>query len=80
LTRVLGPVHMISWFPIFFPFKEPLYYPPDTELDVSMWRQTDDTKVWYEWMVEAFMWTGPKTRVKVGASELHSSYEVACLM
>ncbi|KAK9798863.1 putative SHK1 kinase-binding protein [Seiridium cardinale] len=47
---------MISWFPIIFPLKQPLYFPPDTELEVSMWRQTDDAKVWYEWTVEAFMW------------------------
>ncbi|KAI1762541.1 Skb1 methyltransferase [Hypoxylon sp. FL1150] len=71
---------MISWFPIFFPLKEPLYFPPDTELEVSMWRQTDDAKVWYEWMVEAFMWVGPSQRVKVGGSGLCSSRKVACLL
>ncbi|KAI1780783.1 Skb1 methyltransferase [Hypoxylon cercidicola] len=71
---------MISWFPIFFPLKEPLYFPPDTELEVSMWRQTDDAKVWYEWMVEAYMWVGPSQRVKVGGSNLCSSRKVACLL
>ncbi|KAI1389124.1 Skb1 methyltransferase [Hypoxylon trugodes] len=71
---------MISWFPIFFPLKQPLYFPPDTELEVSMWRQTDDTRVWYEWLVEAFMWVGPTQRVKVGGSDLCSSRKVACLL
>ncbi|KAI2632692.1 Skb1 methyltransferase [Hypomontagnella submonticulosa] len=71
---------MISWFPIFFPLKEPLYFPPDTELEVSMWRQTDDARVWYEWMVEAYMWVGPSQRVKVGGSDLCSSRKVACLL
>ncbi|KAK4100959.1 Skb1 methyltransferase [Parathielavia hyrcaniae] len=71
---------MISWFPIFFPLKKPLYFPQDTELEVSMWRQTDDTKVWYEWLVEVYAWVGPNTRVKVGATDLHSSRKVACLM
>ncbi|KAI0136971.1 PRMT5 arginine-N-methyltransferase [Xylariales sp. AK1849] len=71
---------MISWFPIFFPLKQPLYFPPDTELEVSMWRQTDDTKVWYEWLVEAFMWISETQRVKVGASEMCSSRKVACLL
>ncbi|KAK0626927.1 PRMT5 arginine-N-methyltransferase-domain-containing protein [Immersiella caudata] len=71
---------MISWFPIFFPLKQPLLFPPDSEIEVSMWRQTDDTKVWYEWIVEAYAWVGPKTRVKVGQSEMHSSRKVACLM
>ncbi|CAK7203718.1 hypothetical protein SEUCBS139899_006464 [Sporothrix eucalyptigena] len=71
---------MISWFPIFFPIKKPLYLPPDSEIEVSMWRQTDDSKVWYEWLVEVFVWAGPNSRVKVAASELHSSRDVACLM
>ncbi|KAM0419034.1 hypothetical protein ACHAPT_012085 [Fusarium lateritium] len=71
---------MISWFPIFFPLKKPLYFPADTELEVSMWRQTDDTKVWYEWLVEAFAWVGPSTRIKVASSDLCSSRQVACLM
>ncbi|OTB04053.1 hypothetical protein M426DRAFT_59235 [Hypoxylon sp. CI-4A] len=71
---------MISWFPIFFPFKEPLYFPPDTELEVSMWRQTDDSKIWYEWTVEAYMWISPSQRVKVGGSGLCSSHKVACLL
>lgn len=71
---------MISWFPIFFPLKTPLYFPQDAEIEVSMWRQTDDTKVWYEWLVEAYVWVGPTTRVKVASSELHSSRKVACLM
>lgn len=71
---------MISWFPIFFPLKQPLYFPADTELEVSMWRQTDDTKVWYEWIVEAWTWVGPSNRIKVGSSDLCSSRKVACLM
>ncbi|KAM7209573.1 hypothetical protein V8F20_000311 [Naviculisporaceae sp. PSN 640] len=71
---------MISWFPIFFPLKKPLYFPQDSELEVSMWRQTDDTKVWYEWIVEAYAWAGEKTRIKVGCSEMHSSRKIACLM
>lgn len=45
-----------------------------------MWRQTDDTRVWYEWIVEAYTWVGPNRRVKTGSSELHSSRKIACLM
>ncbi|KAI1826825.1 protein arginine N-methyltransferase [Xylaria intraflava] len=71
---------MVSWFPIFFPLKQPLYFPPDSELEVTMWRQTDDAKVWYEWMVEAFMWVSETQRIKVGGSDLCSSRKVACLM
>ncbi|KAH8705134.1 protein methyltransferase RmtC [Talaromyces proteolyticus] len=45
---------MISWFPIYFPLKTPLYIPDNGEIVVTMFRQTDNRKVWYEWMVEVF--------------------------
>ncbi|POV94980.1 hypothetical protein PSTT_16544 [Puccinia striiformis] len=47
---------MLSWFPMFFPLKEPIYCPKNSELDVHLWRLTDQVgrKVWYEWSVEAF--------------------------
>ncbi|KAJ9623059.1 hypothetical protein H2203_005991 [Taxawa tesnikishii (nom. ined.)] len=70
---------MISWFPIFFPLQTPLYIPDDAELDVSMWRQTDDRKVWYEWMVEVYCYVNGK-RIRLGASDLHSSWKNGCLM
>ncbi|KAH8601327.1 PRMT5 arginine-N-methyltransferase-domain-containing protein [Bisporella sp. PMI_857] len=71
---------MISWFPIFFPLKTPLYFPDDSELDVSIWRQTDDRKVWYEWVVDSFVMTGPAKRMRLGTSEVGSSRKVGCLM
>ncbi|TFK28088.1 shk1 kinase-binding protein 1 [Coprinopsis marcescibilis] len=46
---------MLSWFPLFFPFKEPLYLPSDSELQVSIWRLTNDKQVWYEWHAESFL-------------------------
>ncbi|GFF34476.1 protein arginine N-methyltransferase skb1 [Aspergillus lentulus] len=46
--------NMISWFPIYFPLKTPLNVPDNGEIVVTMTRQTDDRKVWYEWMVEVF--------------------------
>ncbi|KAI9754691.1 MAG: hypothetical protein M4579_004596 [Chaenotheca gracillima] len=70
---------MISWFPIYFPLKAPLYFPDNSELDVSIWRQTDDRKVWYEWMVEAFVVIAER-KIRVGCSELHSSRKNGCLM
>ncbi|KAH7054416.1 arginine N-methyltransferas-like protein [Macrophomina phaseolina] len=70
---------MISWFPIYFPLKSPIYIPDDSEIAVSMWRQTDDRKVWYEWLVEAFVDAGGK-RLRVAVSDLHSSKKNGCLM
>ncbi|KAI0822469.1 PRMT5-domain-containing protein [Trametes gibbosa] len=46
---------MLSWFPLLFPLKDPLYLPADSELTVSLWRLTDVRKVWYEWYAEAFL-------------------------
>lgn len=71
---------MISWFPIFFPLKNPIYVPDLSELDVSMWRLTDDKKVWYEWIVEAYTVLDDDQRFRLGVSDLHSSKKVACLM
>ncbi|KAI9821967.1 MAG: methyltransferase protein [Pycnora praestabilis] len=71
---------MTSWFPIFFPLKTPMYLPDNSELEVSIWRQTDDRKVWYEWLVEAFLVVGSERRVRLGVSDLHSSQKNGCLM
>ncbi|TKA35337.1 hypothetical protein B0A54_13416 [Friedmanniomyces endolithicus] len=76
---------MISWFPIFFPLKTPLHIPDGGEMEVSMWRQTDDRKVWYEWVVEVYMRVpvgegGSGKRMRVGISELHSSRRNGCMM
>jgi len=42
---------MYSWFPIFFPLKEPVYCPAGSCLVVHMWRCIGPHKVWYEWAV-----------------------------
>lgn len=87
LTMPTKSPEMISWFPIYFPLKTPLYVPDGGELGVSMWRKTDERKVWYEWKVEVYAFIQPKgkgkeraKRVRVGGSELHSSEKDACLM
>ncbi|KAF9046951.1 PRMT5-domain-containing protein [Hymenopellis radicata] len=54
---------MLSWFPIYFPIREPLYLPGGSELRVSMWRLTDGKKVWYEWSGEAFLDVGSTGKV-----------------
>ncbi|KJA22882.1 hypothetical protein HYPSUDRAFT_66634 [Hypholoma sublateritium FD-334 SS-4] len=56
---------MLSWFPLFFPFKEPLYLPSNSELQVSIWRLTNDRQVWYEWHAESFI----SVPAAVGGSE-----------
>ncbi|KAJ3874601.1 shk1 kinase-binding protein 1 [Lentinula edodes] len=52
---------MLSWFPLFFPFKEPLYLPSNSELQISIWRLTNGRQVWYEWHAESFLGSSPPT-------------------
>ncbi|XP_050447264.1 protein arginine N-methyltransferase 5 [Cataglyphis hispanica] len=40
---------MFSWFPIFFPIKEPIQLKAGDEIVVHFWRRCDSKKVWYEW-------------------------------
>ena len=32
----------------------PLVLPDNSELQLTMWRKTDDRKVWYEWLVDVY--------------------------
>ncbi|CAI7569480.1 unnamed protein product [Penicillium glandicola] len=54
VTMDAKSANMISWFPIYFPLKTPLSVPENGEIVATMYRQTDDRKVWYEWMVEVY--------------------------
>ena len=40
---------MFSWFPAFFPIKQPIYCPKDGKITLHFWRKVSKTKVWYEW-------------------------------
>ena len=53
--------------------------PDNAEVEVSMWRQTDDRKVWYEWIVEVSI-RGNGKKMRVAMSEMHSSRKNGCLM
>lgn len=44
---------MFSWFPIYFPLREPMRVEYEQELHVSFWRCVSSTKVWYEWTMSA---------------------------
>jgi len=47
-------VGMFSWFPLYFPIKEPLFVPPGASIAALMWRRLDSEsgRVWYEWGVD----------------------------
>eukprot|EP00735_Rhodelphis_limneticus_P001355 TRINITY_DN11955_c0_g1::TRINITY_DN11955_c0_g1_i1::g.16917::m.16917 TRINITY_DN11955_c0_g1::TRINITY_DN11955_c0_g1_i1::g.16917 ORF type:complete len:612 (-),score=151.45,sp/Q8GWT4/ANM15_ARATH/47.78/0.0,PRMT5/PF05185.11/1.9e-169,Methyltransf_26/PF13659.1/0.065,Met_10/PF02475.11/0.049,Methyltransf_20/PF12147.3/0.093 TRINITY_DN11955_c0_g1_i1:440-2275(-) len=40
---------MFSWFPIFFPLRNPVPVKAGETIEVAFWRKMDDKKVWYEW-------------------------------
>jgi len=42
---------MFSWFPIYFPIREPIFLPRGSEMDLNFWRRVDAHKVWYEWTI-----------------------------
>ncbi|XP_053901464.1 protein arginine N-methyltransferase 5 isoform X1 [Malaclemys terrapin pileata] len=44
---------MFSWFPIFFPIKQPLAVRAGERVRVAFWRCAGPRKVWYEWAVTA---------------------------
>ncbi|KAK0562704.1 hypothetical protein OC844_002559 [Tilletia horrida] len=65
-----GSTDMLSWFPIFFPLREPLYLPAGSELEVNMWRLTTTRRVWYEWCAEVYL---PLSGPALGPTTLSSS-------
>ncbi|KAM6453502.1 protein arginine N-methyltransferase 5 [Liasis olivaceus] len=42
---------MFSWFPIFFPIKQPMSVQAGEKIRVAFWRCSNSKKVWYEWAV-----------------------------
>jgi len=40
---------MFSWFPAFFPIKNPIYCPEGSKIVLHFWRKVSKSKVWYEW-------------------------------
>ncbi|KAK9460814.1 PRMT5 arginine-N-methyltransferase-domain-containing protein [Lipomyces oligophaga] len=68
---------MVSWFPIWFPIRDPLPISADSEIGISIWRKTDKFKVWYEWAVELFCVTSlpggmQKERTVLSCTPIHN--------
>lgn len=57
-----------SWFPMFFPIERPIDTLLDTVIDLSLWRERDGQRIWYEWAVET-----SHRRAKMSASIIHNS-------
>ncbi|RIB22967.1 protein methyltransferase [Gigaspora rosea] len=65
-------IDMLSWFPIFFPLRIPIYLPSNTKLDINFWRLTNSHKVWYEWCVDPSIPLGLET-ISFSPSAIHNS-------
>lgn len=42
---------MFSWFPIFFPLRNPVKCKPGDEIELHFWRLNNAKQVWYEWCI-----------------------------
>lgn len=42
---------MFSWFPMYFPIKDPVYLREADKLVVHFWRLSNPKNVWYEWCI-----------------------------
>ena len=40
---------MHSWFPMYFPIKNPLIVTKGQTVSIEVWRNNSQSKVWYEW-------------------------------
>ncbi|CAF1148235.1 unnamed protein product [Adineta steineri] len=43
--------NLISWFPMFFPIREPITLSANSTIKVNFWRCCSSSQVWYEWTV-----------------------------
>eukprot|EP00584_Thalassiosira_punctigera_P002886 CAMPEP_0172533704 /NCGR_PEP_ID=MMETSP1067-20121228/6316_1 /TAXON_ID=265564 ORGANISM="Thalassiosira punctigera, Strain Tpunct2005C2" /NCGR_SAMPLE_ID=MMETSP1067 /ASSEMBLY_ACC=CAM_ASM_000444 /LENGTH=329 /DNA_ID=CAMNT_0013318377 /DNA_START=17 /DNA_END=1003 /DNA_ORIENTATION=- len=59
-------VGMFSWFPLFFPLREPLRVPPGATVNCSVWRRSDEGRVWYEWCAEVVTEASDHAREEAG--------------
>ncbi|XP_065187901.1 protein arginine N-methyltransferase 5-like [Sycon ciliatum] len=52
MLSILPETHspgMFSWFPMFFPLKEPIAIRKGEVIEACMWRKANSKDVWYEW-------------------------------
>jgi len=56
---------MFSWFPLYFPLRNPLYISANSRILVHFWRNVSEEQrtVWYEWCIEG---TGPYSGLTSG--------------
>lgn len=63
--------NLLSWFPMWFPLSVPLVVSKNSEVELNIWRQCDQTRVWYEWSVETYRRENSR-RTFQGATAIHN--------
>lgn len=62
---------LVSWFPFWFPLASPLALGDESEIDLSIWRLTSSSCMWYEWLAEGYF-SQDGVRIRTGATALHN--------
>ena len=60
---------MHSWFPMYFPVKEPFLVFKGQQLIINVWRNNSQAKVWYEWSMSVY---DPVAKRQVHATHIHN--------
>ena len=60
---------MHSWFPMYFPIKEPIKAFKGQEVHLSIWRNNSNSKVWYEWAMSVY---DPHHKRQVLSTHIHT--------
>ena len=68
--------NMFSWFPLYFPLREPLHVASEDSISCQIWRKMDTTKIWYEWC--AITHGSDGTSSHIGASYIHNPNGRSC--
>lgn len=69
---------MFSWFPLYFPLKEPIHVSSEASISCRMWRKSDKTKVWYEWSVSTHRKGSSSTHINT--SNVHNPNGRSCFV
>ncbi|EEB05578.1 type II protein arginine N-methyltransferase Skb1 [Schizosaccharomyces japonicus yFS275] len=63
---------MFSWFPMYIPVQNPIYVPENSQLEFQMWRQTDGTKVWFEWAANSYTILRNGKHIELSSTRIHN--------
>lgn len=56
----------------YFPLKQPLWVPPGATVNCSIWRRSDESRVWYEWCADVVDTTHSSNGTLLAASSIHN--------